>query len=307
MRSSAGTMRILITWGSKRGGTRDIARMLAEHLRQTGHQVDLLPPREAERAKGFDAAIVGGAVYAGLWHHAARRFVARREKDLRAVPVWFFSSGPLDESASRDVIPPIRQVQIFMERVGALGHATFGGKLSPDARGFPASALAKEHAGDFRDPDKIAAWAKQIAGALPTARPGIIVAQPGGSRARLVLHALAGWGLSAVSLAALLAATSRSAALIIHALAALVVFGGVSEHYFRKPGARDPLTTAIVFTAMVALLDVLVLSRVVQHRIALMASVAGFWVPLGLIFAVTWVTGLMLAMLPPAGTSRAAR
>lgn len=300
-------MRILITWGSKRGSTRDIARMLAEHLEQRGHQVDLLPPGEAALAKGFDAVVVGGALYAGRWHRAARQFVASREKDLRTVPVWFFSSGPLDESASRGDVPPTDQVRALMERVGALGHATFGGKLSSDVRGFPASAIARKSAGDFRDPERIAAWAAQIAEELPMARPGLVVAQPGRSLSRLVAHAIFGWVLSASSLVFLLSATSRGAALAIHALAALVIFGGISESYFRKRGAREPLRTAFAFAAIVAMLDVLVLSRIMQHRIALIASVAGFWVPLGLIFAVTWVTGEMLSMLPPTRKSRAAR
>ena len=165
-------MRILITWGSKRGGTEGIARMIGEALQQQGHRVDVLPPEKAARATGFDAVVVGGALYANRWHRAARRFVTRREKDLRSVPVWFFSSGPLDDSADRQIIPPTRQVEILMERVGAQGHVTFGGRLLPDARGFPASAMAKKRAGDWRRPDTIRSWANEIARALPTARPG---------------------------------------------------------------------------------------------------------------------------------------
>ena len=174
-------MRILITWGSKRGGTEGIARMIGEALEQEGHRVDVLPPEEAARATGFDAVVVGGALYANRWHRAARRFVTRREKDLRSVPVWFFSSGPLDDSADRQIIPPTTQVEILMERVGAQGHVTFGGRLLSDARGFPASAMAKKRAGDWRRPDTIRSWANEIARALPTARPGVVIAQPGRS------------------------------------------------------------------------------------------------------------------------------
>ena len=52
-------MRVLITCGSKRGGTEGIGRMLADTLQQEGHRVELLSPDEAARATGFDAAIVG--------------------------------------------------------------------------------------------------------------------------------------------------------------------------------------------------------------------------------------------------------
>jgi menaquinone-dependent protoporphyrinogen oxidase len=82
-------MRVLVTWASKRGGTEAIARTLGETLRHAGFDVDLLPANAAGMATGFDAAIVGGALYAGRWPQAARRFVHRQEEKLRSVPVWF--------------------------------------------------------------------------------------------------------------------------------------------------------------------------------------------------------------------------
>jgi len=147
-------MRVLVTWGSKRGGTEGIARIVGEALQHEGLDVDVLPAQAAAKATSFDAVIVGGALYANRWHPAARRFVNRQEKRLRDVPVWFFSSGPLDDSAERTTIAPTRQVSVLMERVGAKGHATFGGRLTPDARGFPASAMAKKRSGDWRQPEK---------------------------------------------------------------------------------------------------------------------------------------------------------
>ena len=67
-------MRVLVTWGSNEVAPR-IARTVGETLRAEGCEVDLLPPREATKTTTFDAAIVGGALYAGRWHHAARKFV----------------------------------------------------------------------------------------------------------------------------------------------------------------------------------------------------------------------------------------
>jgi menaquinone-dependent protoporphyrinogen oxidase len=243
-------MRILITWGSKRGGTEGIARLIGEVLEEKGFTVELLPPGQAARARGFDAAIVGGALYANRWHASARRFVNRREQDLRRVPVWFFSSGPLDDSAQQSDIPPVKQVSVLMERVGAQGHMTFGGRLARDARGFPASAMARTHAGDWRQPERIRAWAHGVAAELPVARPGIVVAQPGRSAARLLLHGLAGWGLSA-ALMVLLLKMGLTAALWLHAMLAPLVFVGVAHHYFGARGAHDPLPAALSFTGIV--------------------------------------------------------
>ena len=137
-------MRVLVTWGSKLGGTKGIARMVAEELEYRGVEVAFLPAAQLRGVKGFDAAIIGGALYASRWHKAALKFVERNVEALRRMPVWLFSSGPLDNSADQKSIPPVKDVAVLMERVGALGHATFGGKLPADAKGFPASAMAKD-------------------------------------------------------------------------------------------------------------------------------------------------------------------
>jgi len=39
---------------------------------------------------------------------------------------------------------------------------TFGGYLSPDARGFPASAMARSRAGDWRDPGHVREWVASV-------------------------------------------------------------------------------------------------------------------------------------------------
>jgi len=137
-------MRVLITFGSTRGGTQGLAQMVADGLRQEGLIVDVLPPSQVMRLDDYDAVVVGGALYASRWHKAARRFVKRHMAELRQRPTYFFSSGPLDDSASRADIPPVKGVMALMDRTGARGHVTFGGRLSPYARGFPASAMAKK-------------------------------------------------------------------------------------------------------------------------------------------------------------------
>ncbi|HSK01543.1 MAG TPA: flavodoxin domain-containing protein, partial [Kofleriaceae bacterium] len=89
-------MRILVTWGSKRGGTAGIGQIVAETLRAGGHEVIAEPARAAPAPRDVDAVIVGGALYANRWHRDARRYMERHARALRRVPVWLFSSGPLD-------------------------------------------------------------------------------------------------------------------------------------------------------------------------------------------------------------------
>ncbi|MFI5040303.1 MAG: hypothetical protein ACHQNA_00395 [Acidimicrobiales bacterium] len=122
-------MRVLIAYGSKRGGTEGLAGMLGEALA-----------------------------------------VRRHTRTLRRQPVWLISSGPLDDSARAGGLAPVRGVAKLAARIGARGEATFGGRLEPDAKGFPASAMAKTHAGDWRDADQIHEFAAGVATDLGVAR-----------------------------------------------------------------------------------------------------------------------------------------
>src|SRR6185295_3783719 len=160
---------VLVTFGSKRGGTAGIAAMVAEALREPGLHVDVQPAGAVHDIRGYDAVIVGGALYAGRWHRDARRFVQRLASDLRARPVWFFSSGPLSDSARGTEPRPTASVARLMSVAGARGHVTFGGRLQRDADGFLARAMAAKLAGDWRDPQVIRTWASGVAGEIAAA------------------------------------------------------------------------------------------------------------------------------------------
>ncbi|HZQ86416.1 MAG TPA: flavodoxin domain-containing protein [Acidimicrobiales bacterium] len=156
-------MRVLVAYGSKRGGTAGLARMIADELIAGGLDVVVEPARSVGDLDGFDAVTVAGALYASRWHRDARRFIRRHTDALRARPVWLVASGPLDDRAVAGDLPPVAQVAKAMARIGARGEVTFGGRLAPDAKGFPASAMAKTKAGDWRDPAHIHRWASAVA------------------------------------------------------------------------------------------------------------------------------------------------
>ncbi len=161
-------MKALVVYGSKRGGTAGLAEMVGRALSDEG--LDVTVRSAAERIPGvasYDAVVIGGALYANRWHRHARRFVRRHAADLRGTKVWLFSSGPIgDDAPPASEMEPVAHVRRAMDRVGAVGHQTFGGRLSPDARGFPASAMAKKMAGDWRDEAAVRRWAKGIAADL---------------------------------------------------------------------------------------------------------------------------------------------
>ncbi|HEY5110541.1 MAG TPA: flavodoxin domain-containing protein [Acidimicrobiales bacterium] len=162
-------MAILVAYGTKMHGTEGLAESVGDELRAQGFEVDVTEARDVGDVGTYDAVIVGGALYEFRWHKDARRFVKHHASELAERPTWLFSSGPLDDSASAGEIPPVKGVQALMDEVHARGHVTFGGRLPDDAHGLMAGAMAKEHAGDWRDDVRVRAWVDSI---VPELRSG---------------------------------------------------------------------------------------------------------------------------------------
>ena len=158
---------VLVAYGTTNGSTAQIAEAVAEVLRKAGLTTDLLPARSVLDVRPYDAVVVGSGLYAGRWHRDARRFLSRHGRHLAKRPVWLFSSGPLDASASERDIPPVFGVRRAMARLDARGHVTFGGCLEEGAKGRVAQAIVRNgKGGDFRDFGAIEGWAARIADEL---------------------------------------------------------------------------------------------------------------------------------------------
>ncbi|MEX0682582.1 MAG: flavodoxin domain-containing protein [Dehalococcoidia bacterium] len=164
-------MMVLIVVASRHGATGDIADALAVELRRHDFVVDVWGARDMPAVQGYDAVILGSAVYMGNWLPDARRFWEAERAALTTVPLWLFSSGPLGDDDPKphgdpDGITDIREAS------DARGHRVFVGKLDRKNLGFAERLAAKVvHApeGDFRDWDDIREWARDIAAALPAA------------------------------------------------------------------------------------------------------------------------------------------
>jgi len=149
-------MRVLVTYGSRHGGTGGLARAVADGLVASGHAVDVLPAAKVDALDPWDAVVIGGALYGWRWHRDARRFVRRHVEELQQRPVWCFSSGPLNHSTRHGAVPPTEPVKRLLDLVGARSHRTFGGRLLP---GVKSSFKTR---GDFRDLDTSRAWGQLV-------------------------------------------------------------------------------------------------------------------------------------------------
>jgi menaquinone-dependent protoporphyrinogen oxidase len=292
-------MRVLVTWGSKLGGTAGIAEMIGSELRSLGIDVVTVPASRAWSPVVFDAVIVGGALYANRWHRDARRYVEQYARELSRVPTWLFSSGPLDDSADREPQDPPRPVQALAARIGALGHVTFGGRLDEHAPGLVAGAMAKKVHGDWRNPERIRAWAREIAAALPAARPRPAVVPAGRSPVRAIEYGAVAWSLPAALFVLVALLGPLWLALLVHGIAMPVWFALLAGRYQQALGARAPIPVALLWTAMTGILYLFLLTAPLgDHGLQLPTSLFGLWIPLALAFLASWAAGAISAMVP---------
>jgi menaquinone-dependent protoporphyrinogen oxidase len=160
-------MRVLVTAATKYGATAEIAAAIAAVLGEQGLEARVLPPEQVEGVDGYDAVVVGSAVYAGHWLKPARELVERHAGALAGRPVWLFSSGPVGDPPKPEEDPV--DVADLLAVTGAREHRVFAGKLVRKQLSFPERAIVsalRVPEGDFRDWTEIRQWAAGIADAM---------------------------------------------------------------------------------------------------------------------------------------------
>jgi len=160
-------MRILVTAATKHGATGQIAQAIADTLRDQGLNPTVLYPERVDAVDGYDAVVLGSAVYAGHWLKPARDLVGRCGPALAARPVWLFSSGPVGDPPKPEEDPV--DVAEVLAATSAREHRVFAGKLVRKQLAFPERAIVsalRVPDGDFRDWPEITGWAAGIAAAL---------------------------------------------------------------------------------------------------------------------------------------------
>lgn len=90
------------------------------------------------------------------------------------------------------------------------------------------------------------------------------------------------------------AVTTLENALIIHAVGAPIVFALVSFVYFTILNYTIPVLTAIIFVAVVVLMDFFIVSLLINKNFDMFRSLIGTWIPFALIFLSTYLTGTFI-------------
>lgn len=111
----------------------------------------------------------------------------------------------------------------------------------------------------------------------------------------ILSHAFVGWALCAATIGIGFAVTTLQNTLIAHAIGAPIYFAIVSQNYFKKFNYTAPLQTALLFLGFVVVVDFFVIGLVILRSLELFTSPLGTWIPFALIFASTYLSGLVVA------------
>jgi menaquinone-dependent protoporphyrinogen oxidase len=165
-------MNVLVSAASKQGATGEIAEAIARTLSKRGLDPTVLAPERVEDVRGYDAFVIGSAVYMGHWLESATGLVHRSGAAMADRPIWLFSSGPVGDPKRKLVqqmgADPV-ELPALLAQTRAREHRMFAGKLVKEhvnrAQRISLS-IFRGFAGDFRNWAEIERWASQIADAL---------------------------------------------------------------------------------------------------------------------------------------------
>ena len=107
-----------------------------------------------------------------------------------------------------------------------------------------------------------------------------------------VAHGIVGWILCGATMGVGMKIASLGTALILHALAAPLIFTALSLSYFHRLDSCSPFRAAATFLGVVVVMDIIVVALFIERSFVMFESILGTWVPFLLIFVSTWWTGL---------------
>jgi menaquinone-dependent protoporphyrinogen oxidase len=158
------TQHILVAYASRAGSTAEVAETIGQVLREGGAEVDVCSVNRIRTVAGYDALVLGSAIWTGRPLPEALRFAASQRRALAELPVAYFAlceilrvDTPANRDRARGFLAPLREIRepVALE--------AFAGKKDYSS-GHPLVRWAMLHVlhspeGDWRDWAAIRAWA----------------------------------------------------------------------------------------------------------------------------------------------------
>jgi len=159
---------ILVTYATHYGSTQEVAEVVAETIRESGFEVDLLPLRQVHSVDQYQAVVIGAPLYMFHWHKDALNFLTKYRTKLTTRPIAIFALGPLhtDEKEFQGAREQLDKELSKFPWLTPSAIEIFGGKFDPEKLTFPHNlipALKKMPASDIRVWTVIRTWANDLA------------------------------------------------------------------------------------------------------------------------------------------------
>jgi len=155
--------KILVAYTTKYGSTEEVAQAVAATLQKSGFSATVQPAAAVQTLRGYDAVVLGTALYMGMLHGDSKSFLNKHREALKSIPTAFFALGPIYDDADgwkaarEQEKKELRKFPWF----APLAEEVFGGKFDPGKLGFPFKfipPLRKMPANDSRNWSAIEEW-----------------------------------------------------------------------------------------------------------------------------------------------------
>ncbi|MFA6224729.1 MAG: flavodoxin domain-containing protein [Methanoregula sp.] len=158
--------RILVAYATRSGSTAEIAQAIGKELTTAGFNVDVAEIKTVSTLAGYTAVVIGGPLYMGSVDSAVGKFVGKIRSQLQKLPIAAFAVGLAPTSPDPHAVEmAMVALKKSLEPVTLVASVLFAGKLDPSKVNFVMRKfleMAKIPAGDFRDWDVIALWARDL-------------------------------------------------------------------------------------------------------------------------------------------------
>jgi menaquinone-dependent protoporphyrinogen oxidase len=161
-------MKFLVAYASKYGATAEIAQIIGEELEKRRYEVEVKSVEDVHSLDGYDAFVIGSAVYAGGWMKSGAKFLRSNRDTLAGHPVWLFSSGPTGEGDPNEIMDGWNfpdNLQSSLKKIKPRDIILFHGKIDLESLSFTEKMIVKSvkaTVGDFRDWLVIRGWVRRI-------------------------------------------------------------------------------------------------------------------------------------------------
>lgn len=161
------TCTTLVAYATRFGSTKGVAESIADSLRASGWDVDVEPVQTAPAPDGYDAVVIGSAVYNARWMDDALAYARRHADALNALPNAYFqvclSVVHAGETKQRIIDAWLEPASRLAPPVSA---ATFPGAIDRSRLTGGERLMvwmSRIPDGDYRDWDAINNWATMLA------------------------------------------------------------------------------------------------------------------------------------------------